>query len=136
MVCVFLDTCRQQLFGSCCVTIHKVLFHIHFVQMTVASLNIAMCVFVCCACSWQQYFAAGALFGFPLSIHKKSYWPFTLAAVAGSAVDIMEVSRLFFGGVGLLQLMCYPQLRWSKFHLRRGGVMISMALLNGVPDVS
>ena len=30
--------------------------------------------------------------GLPLSIHRKSYWPVTLAAVAGTAADFMDVS--------------------------------------------
>ena len=32
------------------------------------------------------------LMGLPLSIHRKSYWPVTLAAVAGTAADFMDVS--------------------------------------------
>lgn len=38
-----------------------------------------------------QYCAAGVLLGLPLSIHNKSYWPVTLAAVAGTAADFKEV---------------------------------------------
>eukprot|EP00904_Undaria_pinnatifida_P012709 jgi/Undpi1/8569/HiC_scaffold_25.g11034.m1 len=30
------------------------------------------------------------LMGLPLSIHRKSYWPVTLAAVAGTAADFMD----------------------------------------------
>lgn len=34
------------------------------------------------------------LLGLPLSIHKKSYWPVTLAAAAGTAADFKEVSEI------------------------------------------
>ncbi|CAM9146383.1 unnamed protein product [Ectocarpus sp. 4 AP-2014] len=37
-----------------------------------------------------QYCAAGVLLGLPLSIHKKSYWPVQVAAVAGTAADLKE----------------------------------------------
>ncbi|CAN0084382.1 unnamed protein product [Ectocarpus sp. 6 AP-2014] len=39
---------------------------------------------------YVQYCAAGVLLGLPLSVHKKSYWPVTLAAVAGTAADFKE----------------------------------------------
>lgn len=39
----------------------------------------------------RQYFAVGMLLGLPLSVKSKSYWPFTFAAIAGSALDYMEV---------------------------------------------
>lgn len=42
-----------------------------------------------------QYCAAGMLLGLPLSIHRKSYWPVTLAAVAGTAADFMDVSMTY-----------------------------------------
>ena len=41
----------------------------------------------------RQYCAAGILLGLPLSIHKKSYWPVTLAAVAGTAADFKEARQ-------------------------------------------
>eukprot|EP00752_Nemacystus_decipiens_P008032 g7178.t1 len=40
----------------------------------------------------REYCAAGVLLGLPLSIHKKSYWPVTLAAVAGTAADFKDGS--------------------------------------------
>ncbi|CAM9468567.1 unnamed protein product [Ectocarpus fasciculatus] len=45
-----------------------------------------------CMLSHYKYCAAGVLLGLPLSIHKKSYWPVTMAAVAGTAADFKEGS--------------------------------------------
>eukprot|EP00903_Cladosiphon_okamuranus_P008559 g8213.t1 len=45
-----------------------------------------------CMLSHYKYCAAGVLLGLPLSIHKKSYWPVALAAVAGTAADFKEGS--------------------------------------------
>jgi len=42
----------------------------------------------------HQYCTAGVLLGLPLSIHKKSYWPVTLAAVAGTAADFKEARTI------------------------------------------
>lgn len=54
-----------------------------------------MCVPVCMYFYLsEQYCAAGMLMGLPLSIHRKSYWPVTLAAVAGTAADFMDVSAI------------------------------------------
>ncbi|CAM9531470.1 unnamed protein product [Hapterophycus canaliculatus] len=78
-----------------------------------------------CMLSHYKYCAAGVLLGLPLSIHKRSYWPVTMAAVAGTAVDFKEAS-----------VNCAPQREAFMAYVARKGAEGPAKAKQGAPSTA